>query len=234
MRKSYVFVAMAASLLAGILSVTIASAQQPRNMGQQMPQGRPVGGIALLDVNAIFKEHGRFKAAMSDLEVKVKQAEEQVKQQRDTIKNLSERLKDFRAGSPEYKQIEEDVAKRTSDLQVQVALQRKEFLQQEAKIYHTVYQEIEQEVQYVATSNNIAVVLRYSGDPVDPEKPDDILRDINKSVVWYQAGLDITPILKDRLCRQSMAPAGNPGNGGGQMVPSSANRMGVPYNPQRQ
>jgi Skp family chaperone for outer membrane proteins len=179
-----------------------------------------------LDVNAVFKEHGRFKAAMNDLEIKVKQAEQQVKQERDTIKNLSERLKDYRAGSPEYKQLEEELAKRQSDLSVQVALQRKEFLQQEAKIYHTVYQEIEQEVQYVAASNGIAVVLRYSGEPVDAEKPDDILRDINKSVVWYSDGLDITPIIKARLCQRPMAPGMN------QTPPPQA-RPGVPYQPQQ-
>ncbi len=226
MTKPYRFAAMATVLLAGALfvSATPARAQAPA-------QSRPVGGIALLDVNDVFKDHPRFKAAMNDLEMKVKMAEQEVKQEKETIKGLGERLKDFHSGSPDYKQIEEELATRQSKLSVTVGLHRKEFLQQEAKIYHTIYQEIEQEVQYVAASNGIAVVLRYSGAPVDPEKPDDILRDINKSVVWYQPGLDITPIIKQRLAARGgtqPSPAGN------APVAPSANRMGVPYQQSQQ
>ena len=44
--------------------------------------------------------------------------------------------------------MEEEIARREADLSVKVQLQRKEFLMREAKIYNTIYQEIEQEVDY--------------------------------------------------------------------------------------
>jgi Skp family chaperone for outer membrane proteins len=225
--KSYLLLAMAAGLLATALSFSTASAQtRPAAPPAAAPQ-RPATGIALLDVNAVFKDHPRFKAMMADLEAKVKGAEEAVKRERDTIKSLSESLKDYQPGSPDYKNLEEQIAKRSSDLQVQVALQRKEFLEQEAKIYHTVYQEIEQQVQYVAAANGIGVVLRYSGDqPGGAETPESILRDINKSIVWSAGGLDITQIIKDRLYARSGVPGAAPG----QPMPSTA-RPGVPYQP---
>ena len=222
MTKSRLALTAAAAVLASSLAVSTALSQQPRTTAPMMgAQPRATGGaIALLDVSLIFKNHGRFKAMMAEMENDVKRAEEQMKAERDTIRALSERLKEFRAGSPEYKQLEEQVAKRQSDLQVQVALQRKEFLQRESKIYHMVYMEVEQEVAYFAQQNGIAVVLRHSGDQVEGSDPNDVLRDINKQVVWSASGLDITQPILDRLNSRSVAPAVNPG---------PASRPGVPY-----
>ena len=43
-----------------------------------------------------------------------------------------------------------------------------------------------------SSSNNIALVLRFNGEPVDPNKREDVMRDINKQVV-IQNQIDITP-----------------------------------------
>lgn len=225
MTKSRLAVTIAAALLASSLAVSTVLSQQPRAAAPMMSaQPRPTGSaIALLDVSVIFKNHGRFKAMMAEMEGDVKRAEEQMKTERDTIRALSERLKEFRAGSPEYKQYEEEVAKRQSNLQVQVALQRKEFLQRESKIYHMVYMEVEQEVAYFAQQNGIAVVLRHSGDQVEGSDPNDVLRDINKQVVWSASGLDITQPILERLNARSLTPTVNPGPAGNQ------SRPGVPY-----
>ena len=164
-------------------------------------QGPPRGGngVALLDISYIFKNHIRFKAQMADMRADVQQAEVRVKKERETIRKLMEQLNEYPAGSVEYKQMEEHVTKRTAELQVQLQLERKEFLHREAKIYHNVYQEIQQEVNYYASNTGIAAVLRFNGDPVNKEKPDDVLRDINKPVIWFSQGMDITPAILSRL-----------------------------------
>ncbi|NUQ66286.1 MAG: OmpH family outer membrane protein [Pirellulales bacterium] len=221
MTKSRFAVAIAAGLVVSTLAVPAAYGQNRTMAPMAAAQPRPAGnGIALLDVSAIFKAHTRFKSMMKDMEADVKRAEEQMKQERDTIRALSERLKEFRAGSPEYKQLEEQVAQRQSNLSVQVALQRKEFLQRESNVYHMIYQEIEQEVAYFAQQNGIAVVLRFSGEQGDPGKPDEVLRDINKQVVWSAPGLDITATILQRLEGRSLNPT-NPS--------AAVPRQGVPY-----
>lgn len=231
MKKSHLGVALVAGFLTTALFVSLASAQQPQAQPRAAaPAQRPLG-IALLDVNAIFKDHPGFKARMAQLEQTVKTAENQVKAQKDEIRQLAEQLKEMREGSPEYQQYERRLAERQANLQASIALQKKDFLQQEAKIYHSVYQEIEQEVSSFAQAYNIAVVLRYSGDPVDAEKPDEILRDINKSVVYSAQGLDITGQIRDRL-KQRMpagaAPAAYPPAGPNAMRPGVPQQPGAP------
>ena len=171
------------------------------------PQAGGGANIALLDVSYIFKNHPRFKQMMDEMKSDVEGAETSVNKERDTIRKLVEQLDSYHKGSPDYNAMEKEIAQREADLTVKVQLQRKQFLAQEAKIYFTVYKEIEQEVDYYCSNKGIDMVLRFNGDPVDVDKPDSVLSFINEPVVYYDKGRDITPIILDSLIKRSGAPA---------------------------
>jgi len=200
-KKSHVLAVLAGSVLLMTLVVVGVPAQQGM---QPAAATYPANQIALIDVGLIFKQHTRFKQHMADLEADMKRAEEVVRKERDTLRAMSEKLADYGAGTPEYKQLEEEIAKRTADLNVRFTLQRKEFAKTEAKIWHMVFQEIQQEVDAFAQANGIAAVLRFSSEQPDPEKPDEVLRDLNKPVIWYARNLDITPIVLNSLNRRAL------------------------------
>jgi Skp family chaperone for outer membrane proteins len=189
----------------------------------QPPAGQSAGGprLALLDVNRIFKSHQRFKAMMEDMKADVERAEAQVKTDREKISKLAEQLQEFRKGTPDYKQLEEELAKRGADLQVQVQLQKSAFLQQEAKIYHNVYREILEATDYFCKANRIDMVLKFNGEAVDADRPDSVLAFINKPVVWYAPDLDITENILRELNRTAInpGPAANRGGPARQTVP---------------
>jgi len=215
-RRSHLFAILAVSCLAIGAVVSIASAQR----SPAGPTVAPSGGgtaVALLDINHIFKSHSRFQAMKESMKSDVAQAEAQVKKEKETIRSLAERLKDFKPGTPDYNQLEQEIVSRRADLEVLVQRHRREFLQNEAKIYHNVYKEILQEVEYFATNHNIGIVLRFSGEPVDTDNPEAVLRDINKSVIWFSGGLDITQEVLNRLNARAAPRVGQP------------TRQGVPY-----
>ncbi len=135
----------------------------------------------------------------------VERAEGVLKQEREAMQKLAERLASFNKGTPDYKALAEEITKREADLTIKVRMQ---FFQREAKIYHTVYQEILQEVDYYAAAAGINLVLRFNGDPADLNQPETVIRDINKQVVWYAKDRDITPVILDRLNQRAYR---NPG-----------------------
>jgi Skp family chaperone for outer membrane proteins len=187
---------LVAALAAVVVSLGLLTGQ---GVGQAPVRPLGVPGIALVDVNYIFKNHPRFKSMMDDLKGDIDRAEQRWKTEAEKIKHDSERINDYRAGTQEYKIIEEEAARKMSDMQVRVKLEQKEFLQREAKVYFNVYTEIMQEVQYYCSVNNIGVVIRFNGDPINVEKPDDVLRGVNQQVVYYSKELDITPAILNRL-----------------------------------
>lgn len=206
----------AAVVLTATLFGNQASAQvggAPRTVAP--PPRAAAGAVALLDVNYLFDNHPRFKRMMTEMKGDVQRAEEQVKVERDNIRKLYEKLDQFK-GTPDYKAMEEEAAKRENDLKLQIALQRKEFVQREARIYYNVYQEIQQEVDYYCKQNGIDLVLQFNGTPVDVENPESVLKHINKLPVYYAQDRDITPIIRRNLeARGGGAQPVNPGTARG-------------------
>ncbi len=205
MTKSRILAVLAGSLALTAICLLTAAAQQPR-AGSAATAPRFSGEIALVDVGLIFKNHDRFKQLMSDLTADMERADAAMKKERDSIRSLQERLNERNAGSPEYKDMETDMAKRLADWQVRFQLQRKEFLKSEARIYYNIYQQIQDEVEAYATANGIVAVLKFNSEPPDVEKPDDVLRDLNKPVIWHHRNLDITKVILDSINRRMVAP----------------------------
>jgi Skp family chaperone for outer membrane proteins len=170
-------------------------------------------GIAVVDIAYIFKKYNGFTARMEQMKLDVEAAEGKLREDRGRIQAMEEELKSYNAGSPEFKRLDEQVTEEKSDFNLRATKQRKEFLEREARIYYTAYQEITDAVKYYAQRHNIGLVLRFNGEASDPNNRPDVLRAINKAVM-FQNNIDITPeILRalDRDPRVSQNP-GQPQN----------------------
>jgi Skp family chaperone for outer membrane proteins len=190
--KKYLSLAVfAAGLSLAPAGATSAFAQQ-RTTGAA-PQ------VAIIDLSYIFSNHVKFKGLSDELRRDVEAAENELKQNKASLQKMAERLEELNRNSPDYRQLEEDIAKRSADLSVQVQLQKKEFFEKEAKIYYTVYQEIMEQVKYHADKHGIALVMRFNGDPLDENDPQGIQKELNKAVLYYNKMIDITPIILDAV-----------------------------------
>ena len=167
----------------------------------------PASHVAVIDVGYVFKNHARFKTAMDKMKDEVLQAENALKAERDRINGLMEQLKGFNVGTPEYKKLEAEVAKAQGDFSVNAQLQKKDFMDREAKVYLQVYAEIERAVGQFARDNGIAVVHRFDGDPVDAGDRNRILGSITKPIVYYDPQIDITPDILRMLNGGAVAAA---------------------------
>lgn len=164
-------------------------------------------GIAVVDVSYIFKNYARFKGAMEGMKGEMEAAESQLKSERDAIAGKEQQRNQYNAGSPEYKQMDEEIARLKAEFNLKAGKIRNDFLEREAKVYYQTYIEVSNAVEYYGQQHNIGVVFRFNGDQVDPNIREDILRAINKPVV-YQNNVDITPDVLALLNRGGGAPAG--------------------------
>jgi Skp family chaperone for outer membrane proteins len=193
-KKSHRWAILAIVVSLGYL-FTVAMAQNPS--GARPPVAGP--RLALLDTAKIFKTNPRFKLQMDEMKRDVQAAEQKVKGERDEIVKLSnEGLATFTKGTQQYAEMEEQLANRQAKLSVDIQRMKIDLMQREAMIYHNVYQEIWQATDYFCRQNSIDMVLKFNAEPVDVQRPDSVLAFINKPVVWYDPGLDITEaILRD-------------------------------------
>jgi Skp family chaperone for outer membrane proteins len=161
--------------------------------------GGPTGGVALIDLPYVLKNHGGFNHRLEELRHEAEAAENALKASRDSIQKLMVQLDDLNRGSPDFKKLEEEITKRQASLSVDVNITKKKFQEAEAKIYYEVYQAILAEVRYYAEANRITLVLKFNGDEANKDNPEEIMREMQKMVLYYSPAVDITPIILDRM-----------------------------------
>lgn len=208
-RKRIVFATAAATALSMMVSLSPAvHAQAPNPVGANAEKY----GIGVVDVSYIFKEHARFRATMEGMKKEMESIETQLKADRDKIAQTEQERNKYNVGSAEYKKFDEDVARMMAEFNLKMTRLRKDFLEREAKVYYQTYLEVVEAVGYYAKRHNIGLVIRFNGDTVDPNKREDVLREINKPVPW-QDNVDITPdvlALLNRDAGQARNPAAPP------------------------
>jgi Skp family chaperone for outer membrane proteins len=110
-----------------------ASAQAPAPAATAPRAASAASHTAVIDVGYIFKNHARFKAAMEKMKEEVLAAENALRAERDRINNLMEELKGLNVGSPDFKKREAELAKAQGDFNVNAQLQKKDFMDREAR-----------------------------------------------------------------------------------------------------
>jgi Skp family chaperone for outer membrane proteins len=160
----------------------------------------------VVDISYIFKKHDRFRTTMESMKKEMESTEAELKADRDKIAQLEERRNTYNAGAAEYKQLDEELARQMAEFNLKMTRLRKSFLEREAEIYYRTYLEVNDAVKYYATQHNIGIVIRFNGEPVDPNNREGVLREINKPVV-FQNQIDITPDILVLLNRDATSPS---------------------------
>jgi Skp family chaperone for outer membrane proteins len=201
-------VALSAALAVSLCAALYAQAPNPHGANASKYN------VAVVDVSYIFKNHARFKATMEAMKAEMQKTETEFKADRERIAGLEQQRGTFAPGSAEYKKHDEEVARQMAEVQLKYGKIRKDFLEREAKVYYQTYLEVVDAITYYAKRQSIGLVLRFNGDPVDTNKRDDVLREINKPIV-VQDQIDITGDILVLINRDNQnvtpTPPGAPG-----------------------
>jgi len=235
-----------ATFVAGPLSVCFLAAESAAQNGLPPGGARPPAGppaaaapavagtsVAVIDIAYIFKNHVRFNGQMNDMKRDIEAYDAAMRDETTKINKKQETMTAFNPNSKEFKAADEELAHLKSDFQIKVAAKRREFLEQEAKVYYGIYREIEDSVAMFAQRNRIGLVLRYTGDEMKPDDRASVLQGVNKPVV-YQDRLDITQHILNQLNAGATMPAGGgvgpppPGAAGSQIPAGTQNAQRQP------
>lgn len=168
--------------------------------------------IALIDMARVFKNYKKFEAMREELKGELQKSEERFKGMAEIIKKEQAELKSYKEGSEEYSRVEKSLLTHTTQAESFRKSQQRELIRKEAQIYKTIYLEVSDAVEKYATHFNFTLVLRFSADDVNgQENPEEVMRGLNRQVVYYRPSEDITnaicEFLNRRYQRMAAAPA---------------------------
>ncbi len=218
MRTTLISATCVATLLVAY-SLTNTQAQQQTPPRSASPPSY-THGVAVVDITFILDNYPRLKQATESFKAQVEGMGKQLKAEQEAIMKSGEKLKALKPGSPDFKKLEEELAQRQSDLKLKASIQEKEFAERESKLYLAHYQEVVNTVKTYAERNGIALVIRFSGAPIDPNNRDAVRAELFKTVMYNSPDIDITdPILAELKRNAPPATATRPPAAGRPAAP---------------
>ena len=121
--------------------------------------------VAVVDINHLFKHHERFAESVANIRREIKAANADVRQEQDEIKRLVKRLQALDPVTADPRQLEEEIARRRAELEVEIELSRGDFVKKEAAAYNATYDAIVEAITRFAEEHQIDVVYRKETTP---------------------------------------------------------------------
>lgn len=186
------------SVACGVVILVVAGAGVGHAQVASTGSATPATLVAVIDIAKVFETHPTFKGNLESLQQQAQRTEGELEAQRQQLNQRNKQLAELRVGSPQYLQMETDLARQTADLQVQARQKKKDLLQREALQYYGAYQEILTAIERIAQRHGIGLVLRYDSRSLNPEDPQSVMQGLQRGVI-LQRNLDITNLVIDDL-----------------------------------
>ncbi|MEQ8846415.1 OmpH family outer membrane protein [Botrimarina sp.] len=200
--KTQVSAALAALVAAVVCPPASAQTQGASGAAANPAANAQKFGVAVVDINFIFKNHPKFTSSMEEMKTEFQRIEGDVKGKQQQLMQMQEQKNTLSPGTPDYKRLDDQIVQMNANLQVEVTQKRKELVEKEAKIYYETYLEVQRVIEWYAQKQGLGVVLRFNGEETDPANRESIIRNINKAV-QYQNQVDITGDIHTLLQRMA-------------------------------
>jgi len=149
------------------------------------------GIVAVLDVAKVFKVNKNFDSEMKLIKEQAESLKSQIQQQQEAIKAEAMKISNFEAGSAERNKMEAEVEQKQAGLRTSARQAEADLLNREAKVYYDTYMTMQKVVGDLAAKHGISLVVRYDGGSVDPASRPEVIKAVNRSVVFHR-DIDLT------------------------------------------
>ncbi len=180
-------------LAASVVLLAAATGAKPAN-DRLPPRGTTV---ALINLKEVFDNHPSFMRRTEELKQAVETFEAELKAKRDEISELQRRLASESMPKAQREKLESQVRDGTKALSLEVTLAKKVFIQREAAVYASIYQDVQHVIREYMQEHGIDLVIRRS-DHLRSDDVEQIEKRLNAPIVCFADHLDITDAILAR------------------------------------
>lgn len=210
--KKPILLGAVVAILAGASFARPVQAQNQPAAGPEIPHR-----VGLIDMAYVFNEYEKFTALKQELQTAIESSDAQARAMIEQLQVIQQQLTSgqLAENSPEYARLEADFLRQQTDLETYRKVQQREFLKREAEIYKTVYLDVEHAVGMFAQHYQYTLIMRFNrAEVTSAANPQEIIQSLNRQVVYYRPGDDITDDILGYLNAEYRRQAGAPAAGG--------------------
>lgn len=190
-RSNLVTLAVLAATLVSVSATQAQGQPQAQAQGQTQP-----GMVVVLDMVRVFKAHPGHQAAIKTIEARAEAMRKDFQAQQialqEKAKQASQQYQGTQLDAIEITLRQEEVALQTKARQAQT-----ELMKSEAETFYKTHSEVMTIVQELCKQYNVGLVLGFDSEPIDPSRPESVIRGVQRSVVYHTN--DLTAFVLQRI-----------------------------------
>lgn len=168
--------------------------------------------VAILDVGTVFKNHPQFSSQLKALQQEAEQFKTTSIQAQQALMQKAEVLKQYKAGSLDYKNAESKLAQESAAMEVDQRDKMRALMQREAKLHFDTYEQVKMVVENYCDQRGIQLVIRYNSLEMDPKNTASVMQRVNGNVVYHNQQNDITQVILGQIRQLSGTASAGAGN----------------------
>jgi Skp family chaperone for outer membrane proteins len=138
---------------------------------------------------------------------RVEDKEGQLQKMMNEAKLIRDQQTKLDANSQTYRDNESKLTQKLAEIETFRQQTRRDLITEEATLYHDVYGNVRQAVAWVAEQRGVTLVLRIFDDPISPSNPEEVIKAVNRQVLYSHDSLDLTDDVLQVINRSSTAAA---------------------------
>lgn len=162
-------------------------------------QAQSPSEVVLVDLTYVFKHHVGMSSAKKSLEEQLRLAQTDMEIRRQQVLDMSRQLQGVPKGSPEFAELENRLRDSQFEMQRDFDAKKREFLKKETQMLYATLKEVQDEVAGYCRQSGAKVALQFDGDPITAGDHNQILKDLNRPVLYWDKSVDITPIILNQI-----------------------------------
>ena len=157
-------------------------------------QAQDGGIVAVLDVAKVFKVNKAFDDAMKAIKKQADSLKTEIQASQEAIKAEAMSISQYEPGSAERNKMEAEVEQKQAALRTSARQAEADLLNREARVYYDTYVKMQSVVGELATKHGISMILRYDGASVDPASRPEVIKAVNRTIVFHR-DIDLTTMV---------------------------------------
>lgn len=177
---------------AAVAVLSVASILHPA-FGQEAAEKAIPHKVGVIDMAYLFKNYKKFDTLREDLKTEIQSSDQDAKRRAEQVKSLQEQMKNYKEGTPEFIELEKQLAGGVAEFETFRKVAQRDFLRKESQLYKQVYLEVLDAVKAYAEYYNYTLIVRFNReDLADVENPQQVLERMNQQVVFHRPADDVT------------------------------------------
>ena len=148
--------------------------------------------IAVVNLDKLFNGYKKHAERLQPIREGAKELDESVQIRQVEMETAANQLRKAMPGSPDQLRLQQQLVKLQNDLRIFLETERQKLQKREVSALIATQKDVDAQIKKTSKERGLKLVLRQYPPPEENQPLQEVVKNLNRDVVYHEEGLDIT------------------------------------------